>query len=96
MLFPWFGMALAIRSYDLSFYQENNMSYLTKPLRHILNGLAMQYAPDYLSDSEKQANLKQALEKIELEKQQAKEASPNPAIKPVIKPATNHSVHVPL
>lgn len=68
------------------------MSYLTKPLRDILNGLAMQYAPDYLSDSEKQANLKQALDKIKLEEEEDKKSNPTF----VVKPATNHPVHVPL
>jgi hypothetical protein len=46
------------------------MSTLTTALKTILNGLAMQYEGDYLSDDDKKANLQRVLADIEREKQQ--------------------------
>ncbi len=39
------------------------MQALSKALKTILNGLAMQYVGDYLTEDEKKANLTQALAK---------------------------------
>jgi hypothetical protein len=44
------------------------MHTLSEALKRILNGLAMQYEGDYLSDDDKKANLQRVLTKIEQEK----------------------------
>jgi hypothetical protein len=63
------------------------MNFLSDVLKHILNGLAMQYQADYLSDEDKKANLQKVLAQIEQER--LAELSPDPSkAKPLaLKPA---------
>ena len=63
------------------------MHFLSDVLKHILNGLAMQYQADYLSDEEKKANLQRVLAQIEQERQVEVTQDPSQAKPLTLKPA---------
>lgn len=65
------------------------MNHLSKALKTILNGLAMQYQGDYLSDDDKKANLQRVLADIEQEKHR------NTTSKPTVPPTStpNMALH---
>ena len=63
------------------------MHFLSDVLKHILNGLAMQYQADYLSDEEKKANLQRVLAQIEQERQAEVTQDPSQAKPLTLKPA---------
>ena len=63
------------------------MHFLSDVLKHILNGLAMQYQADYLSDEEKKANLQRVLAQIEQEHQAEVTQDPSQAKPLTLKPA---------
>ncbi len=63
------------------------MHFLSDVWKHILNGLAMQYQADYLSDEDKQANLQRVLAALEQERQAACMPDPSQAKTVVLKPA---------
>lgn len=58
------------------------MNHLTKALKTILNGLAMQYEGDFLSDEDKKANLERVLAEIEQENKRGKTDYSNPVSPP--------------
>lgn len=62
------------------------MSTLTTALKTILNGLAMQYEGDYLSDDDKKANLQRVLADIEREK---KQPAPRKSVSSLVSPTTD-------
>jgi inosine/xanthosine triphosphate pyrophosphatase family protein len=63
------------------------MQFLSDVLKHMLNGLAMQYQADYLSDEDKQANLQKVLAQIEQERQAELVQNPSNAQQVTFKPA---------
>lgn len=63
------------------------MHFLSDVLKHILNGLAMQYQADYLSDEDKKANLQKVLAQIEQERKAEVMQNPSLAKSLTLKPA---------